>query len=66
MAAWTTSLLLKQIDHAVLAILMVGGLLVVYHESGADFYFYIWLRKLLAALVALMNFFSSNNVRHRN
>ena len=60
-------LLLKQIDYAVLAILMVGGLLgVVYREGGADFY--IWLRrkarsfrlrKLLAALVALINFFSS-------
>lgn len=52
---------------------MMGGLFVVYHEGGADFY--IWLRrktrlfrlrKLLAALVTLMNFFSSNNVRHRN
>ena len=53
------------IDHAVLAILMMSKLL-VYREGDADFY--IWLRrkarsfrlrKLLAALVALMNFFSS-------
>ncbi len=61
-------LILKQIGFAVLAILTVGGVLEVLLSGEGGSEFYIWLRKksksfrvkkLLASLVALFNFFNS-------